>query len=75
MMQHAMSMNRTIEVVNLDPAAEYFDYQPIVDVKDLICVQDAMENEEMHFGPNGSLVFCIEYLVENADWLHEKLGT
>lgn len=69
-----MDTNRTIEVVNLDPAAEHFDYTPIVDVRELIHVQDTMEDEELHFGPNGGLVFCIEYLAENSDWLHDKLG-
>lgn len=46
--------------MNLDPAAEHFDYQPLVDIRDLITVDDAMEDEELHYGPNGGLVFCIE---------------
>lgn len=33
-----------------------------------------MEDEELHFGPNGGLIFCIEYLVENSDWLQERIG-
>lgn len=45
----------------MDPAAENFDYQPLVDIRDLITVDDAMEDEELHYGPNGGLVFCIEY--------------
>ncbi|KAJ8913629.1 hypothetical protein NQ315_007346 [Exocentrus adspersus] len=74
LVQHGVDVKRSIEVVNLDPAAEYFDYQPLVDVRELIHVQDTMEDEELHFGPNGGLVFCIEYLLENSDWLHDKLG-
>ena len=27
---------RAVNVVNLDPAAEYFDYQPLVDIRDLV---------------------------------------
>lgn len=72
--QYGVDIKRNIEVVNLDPAAEHFDYEPFVDIRDLIQVQDTMEDEELHFGPNGGLVFCIEYLLENSDWLHEKLG-
>lgn len=34
-----------------DPAAEDFVYQPTGDVRDLISVDDAME--ELHYGPNG----------------------
>ncbi|XP_077297027.1 GPN-loop GTPase 3 isoform X1 [Arctopsyche grandis] len=74
MVKHGVDSKRTIEVVNLDPAAEYFDYEPLVDIRDLIHLDDAMEDEELQFGPNGGLIFCIETLLENADWLEEKLG-
>ena len=30
--------------------------------------------EEMDFGPNGGLVFCMEYLVENLSWLEDQIG-
>ncbi|XP_014242422.1 GPN-loop GTPase 3 [Cimex lectularius] len=72
--QHAASCNKLLEVVNLDPAAEYFDYEPLADVRELIHLDDAMEDEDLKFGPNGGLIFCMEYLVENAEWLKEKLG-
>ena len=38
MQRHAANSGRRIEVVNLDPAAEQFDYEPLADVKDLIQV-------------------------------------
>jgi hypothetical protein len=44
--------------VNLDPAAEQFDFEPDVDIKDLISIDDAME--EMQLGPNGAMVACFE---------------
>lgn len=72
--RHAADENRTIEIVNLDPAAENFDYQPLVDIRDLIHLDDAMEDEELHYGPNGGLVFCIEYLIENSQWLKNQLS-
>jgi hypothetical protein len=37
----------------------------------LITIEDAME--EHGFGPNGGLVFCMEHLVNNLDWLKEQL--
>lgn len=49
-----------MNVVNLDPAAEYFDYEPMADIRELINVDDAMEDEVLKFGPNGGLVFCME---------------
>ena len=36
---------------------EYFNYQPIADIRDLIQVDDVMEDDELKFGPNGGLVF------------------
>ncbi|KAL5275196.1 GPN3 family protein [Megaselia abdita] len=68
-----MDNKRIIEVVNLDPAAEFFDYTPIADIRNLIHLDDAMEDEELHYGPNGGLIFCLEYLMENQNWLKEQL--
>ena len=33
-----------------------------------------MEDEELKFGPNGGLVFAMEFLLENQEWLEENLG-
>lgn len=40
---------------------------------ELITVEDAMEFHSL--GPNGGLMFCMEYLEKNFDWLLEKLNT
>ncbi|KAJ8959575.1 hypothetical protein NQ314_006224 [Rhamnusium bicolor] len=55
LVQHGVDVKRNIEVINLDPAAEHFDYEPLVDIRELIHVQDTMEDEELHFGPNGDV--------------------
>ncbi|XP_045172422.1 GPN-loop GTPase 3-like [Mercenaria mercenaria] len=73
MVRHCENLRRTVHVVNLDPAAEHFDYPVLADVRELIQVDDAMEDESLKFGPNGGLVFCMEYLAQNFDWLHEQL--
>lgn len=57
----------------MDPAAEYFEYQPLVDIRDLVHLDDVMEDEELHYGPNGGLIFCLEYLIENSGWLQAQL--
>lgn len=38
---------------------------------DLISLEDAME--ELELGPNGGLVYCMEYLLDNMDWLKDEL--
>lgn len=29
--------------------------------------------EEFGYGPNGGLVYCMEYLFQNSDWLKNEL--
>ncbi|MES1921495.1 GPN-loop GTPase 3, partial [Bonamia ostreae] len=72
MSEHFEVSKRKVNVVNLDPAAEKFDYPLLADIRDLISVDDA--SELLKLGPNGSLVFCMEYLVENIDWLLDSIG-
>lgn len=60
--RHAADANRVIEIVNLDPAAERFDYEPLADIRELIQVDDVMEDEDLQFGPNGGLVYCLEWV-------------
>ena len=70
--QHCHSIGRTIHVINLDPAADASKYSVTSDVRDLINLDEVMEEEEL--GPNGALMFCMEYLEDNLDdWLAEEL--
>jgi len=62
---------RTVHVANLDPAAENFSYDVSFDIRDLISADDVME--ELDLGPNGSLIYCMEYLLENMDWLYDEM--
>lgn len=46
----------------------------MLDVRELISVDDVQEDKQLLLGPNGALVFCMEYLVQNLDWLHDQLN-
>lgn len=68
-------------LINLDPAVleeEHYGggggggIRPSKDIRELIEVDDVME--ELSYGPNGGLMFCLEYLLENPEWLTEELG-
>ncbi|KAL7276414.1 hypothetical protein RUND412_000586 [Rhizina undulata] len=72
LISHLRNTKRSCIYVNLDPAADTFDYEPDVDIKDLISLEDVME--EMGLGPNGGLMACFEFLMENLDWLENELG-
>ncbi|KAG6011701.1 hypothetical protein E4U43_008164 [Claviceps pusilla] len=68
---HLQLNRRSAFYVNLDPAAETFEHTPDLDIKELISLKDAME--EVGLGPNGGLIYCFEFLMENLDWLTEAL--
>lgn len=72
--EHCESIRRTVRIINLDPAAEHFNYPVFSDVRELVEVDDVMEADDLKLGPNGGLVFCMEYLMKNLDWLQEELG-
>ena len=71
--QHLLELQERerVVVVNLDPANENYEYECALDVRDLVCAREVQDNFQL--GPNGSLVFCMEYLVKNMDWLEEGL--
>mmetsp|Transcript_23027 Transcript_23027/g.48033 ORF Transcript_23027/g.48033 Transcript_23027/m.48033 type:complete len:303 (-) Transcript_23027:28-936(-) len=75
MQEHAEATSganrRRIHVANLDPAAEVFQYEPLFDVRELISVPEVMQ--ELQLGPNGALVYSMEYMLENLDWLRDAL--
>lgn len=69
---HMTTIGRRAHIVNLDPAAEPTDYEFTIDIRNLISLEDVME--EMDLGPNGALIYCFEYLLNNLDWLDEEIG-
>ncbi|OKL60093.1 GPN-loop GTPase 3 [Talaromyces atroroseus] len=69
--QHLQNTRRSCFYVNLDPAAESFQYEPDLDIRELITLEDVME--ELELGPNGGLIYCFEFLMQNLDFLTEAL--
>lgn len=52
-----MFLNRLGCVVMIDANGDFFLPS---DVRDLISINDVMEDEELRLGPNGGLIFCLE---------------
>ncbi|KAF9047467.1 hypothetical protein BJ165DRAFT_1581858 [Panaeolus papilionaceus] len=65
------ALSRPISIVNLDPANDLLPYPCAIDISDLITLKDVMQEYEL--GPNGGLIYCMEYLEKNFDWLEERL--
>ncbi|KXN72275.1 hypothetical protein CONCODRAFT_47812 [Conidiobolus coronatus NRRL 28638] len=64
-------IKRKCVIVNLDPANDFIPYECAINIQDLITLQDAMET--YHLGPNGGIMYCLEYLLENINWLTDQL--
>jgi len=72
MYQFLQAIERKPLIVNLDPANETTPYECEINLMELIELSEVMENE--HLGPNGALMYCMEYLLANIDWLLAKLA-
>ncbi|KAK6179208.1 hypothetical protein SNE40_011621 [Patella caerulea] len=71
MAAHFAKNGRKVAVVNLDPANDILPYKPAIDIADLIKLSDVMES--LKLGPNGALIYCMEFLEKNSDWLLKQL--
>lgn len=64
-------LGRSVAVVNLDPANEALPGPCALDIAELVTLPDVMGS--LGLGPNGGLLYCMEYLEANADWLRDRL--
>lgn len=72
-MHETMSnLGRKVFVVNLDPANDRLSYECHLNIFELINIDDVMSN--LKLGPNGALVYCIEFLETNIEWLLDGLA-
>lgn len=71
MQEFLEQVGRRAVVINLDPANDALPYPCSLDLSELITLQDVMEGIQL--GPNGGLIYCMEYLEANLDWLKDKL--
>jgi len=65
------ALSRPISIVNLDPANDALPYPCSIDISQLITLSEVMSTH--HLGPNGGMLYCMEYLDANFDWLEEQL--
>lgn len=71
MQEFLTHLGRKVVVVNMDPANEGIPYSCAVDISELVTLDDVMGG--LKLGPNGGLLYCMEYVEANLDWLEEKL--
>ncbi|CAK1358434.1 GPN-loop GTPase 2 [Cercospora beticola] len=69
--QFMRAIARPCSIGNLDPANDNIPYEAAFDVRDLVSVDEVMEREEL--GPNGGVLWAMEEIEVNVDWLEREL--
>ena len=64
-------ISRDTALINLDPANDALPYKCDINISELITLDDVMN--EFGLGPNGGLIYCMEYLEQNFEWLEGRL--
>ena len=71
MHQFLSAIGRKCSIVNLDPANEHTSYPSALDIRSLVTLEEIMADEEL--GPNGGVLYALEELEHNEEWLTEGL--
>ncbi|CRK30360.1 hypothetical protein BN1708_000892 [Verticillium longisporum] len=71
MHQFLGAIGRACSVVNLDPANENANYPKAIDIRSIAKLEDIMARDRL--GPNGGILYALEELEHNIDWLEEGL--
>lgn len=66
------AIGRKCSVVNLDPANDHASYDCAIDVRDFIKLEDIMKEDDL--GPNGGVLYALEELEHNMEWLEQRLS-
>ena len=71
MQQFMGAIGRKASIVNLDPANDHTSYDAAIDVRDMVTLEEIMKDDEL--GPNGGVLYALEELEADIDWLLERL--
>ncbi|KAF7553967.1 hypothetical protein G7046_g6935 [Stylonectria norvegica] len=71
MHQFLGAIGRSCQVVNLDPANDHTNYPVALDIRSLVKLEDIMRDDKL--GPNGGILYALEELENNFEWLEEGL--
>lgn len=61
-------LGRKTVIINIDPANDVsLPYEPAIDITSLIKIEEVMDT--LKLGPNGGLMYAMNYLETNIEWL------
>jgi GTPase SAR1 family protein len=73
MNQFLNSIGRNSLIINLDPANDRLPYDCTLDIRDVITLEEIMDDEALRLGPNGGLMHCLEIFQESIDFFIDKI--
>lgn len=65
------AIGRQCSVINLDPANDQTNYPCALDIRSLVTLEEIMADDRL--GPNGGILYALEELENNFEWLEEGL--
>ncbi|KAK1750982.1 putative ATP-binding domain 1 family member b protein [Echria macrotheca] len=65
------AIGRQCSVINLDPANDQTNYPCALDIRDLVTLEEIMSDDRL--GPNGGILYALEELEHNMEWLEKGL--
>ena len=71
MHQFLTALDRPVHIINLDPAVTDPPYPCAINITDLISLPEIMAEHSL--GPNGAMLYAMEYLEANFDWLEDEM--
>jgi GPN-loop GTPase len=66
------AIGRQSSIVNLDPANDHTSYESALDIRELVKLEDVMKDDTL--GPNGAVLYALEEVEHNLDWLEDRLS-
>ncbi|CAI8508033.1 unnamed protein product [Pichia kudriavzevii] len=73
MNQFLNSIGRNSLIINLDPANDRLPYDCTLDIRDVITLEEIMNDEELRLGPNGGLMHALEVFQESIDFFIDRI--
>lgn len=65
------AIGRQCSVINLDPANDHTSYPCAIDIRNLVTLEEIMLDDRL--GPNGGVLYALEELENNFEWLENQL--
>ncbi|VEU21800.1 DEKNAAC102394 [Brettanomyces naardenensis] len=73
MSQFLNAIGRHSSIINLDPANDRLPYDAALDIRDIITLEEIMDDKNLQLGPNGGLMYCMEVFEKSIDFFIDKI--